>query len=77
MHLFDAIIRTSPEGSLKFNPPPYEYEYHLMPFDILSGDSRMRKVLSEGLSLKEETERWDAQAELFLADFRQLSLYAE
>ncbi len=77
MHLFDAIIRTSPEGSLKFNPPPYEYEYHLMPFDILSGDSRMRKVLSEGLSLKEETERWDAQTELFLADFRQLSLYAE
>ncbi len=77
MHLFDAIIRTSPEGSLKFNPPPYEYEYHLMPFDILSGDSHMRKVLSEGLSLKEETERWDAQTELFMTDFRQLSLYAE
>ena len=45
MHLFDAIIRTSPEGSLKFNPPPYEYEYRLMPFDILSGDSRMRGSL--------------------------------
>lgn len=77
MNLFDAIIRTSPEGSLKFNPPPYEYEYRLMPFDILSGDSRMREVLTKGLPLKEETERWEAQTETFLADFRQMSLYPD
>lgn len=75
LHLFDAIIRTSPSGALKFNPPPYEYEYRLIPFDILSGDSRMREVLSNGLSLKEETERWDAQTDLFQAEFRQMALY--
>lgn len=75
LHLFDAIIRTSPSGALKFNPPPYEYEYRLMPFDILSGDSRMREVLSNGLSLKEETERWEAQTDLFQAEFRQMALY--
>ena len=77
MHLFDAIIRTSPEGSLKFNPPPYEYEYRLMPFDILSGDSRMREVLTDGLSLKDETGRWEAQTESFLSDFRQMALYPD
>lgn len=77
MHLFDAIIRTTPAGAFSFNPPPYEYEYRLMPFDILSGDSRMREVLTEGLSLKEETERWKAQTELFLSDFSQIALYTE
>ncbi len=45
LELFDAIIETSPENSLRFNPPPYEYENHLMPFDILSGDSGMRECL--------------------------------
>lgn len=77
MHLLDAIIRTSPEGSLTFNPPPYEYEYRLMPFDILSGDSRMREVLVNGLSLSDEMERWDESISLFGAEFRQLALYDE
>ena len=77
MHLFDAIIRTSPEDSLKFNQPPYEYEYNLMPFDILSGDSRMREVLTGGLSLKDETERWESQTENFMAEFRQMALYTD
>ena len=36
--IFEAVIETSPPGSLIFNDPPYEYEYKLMPFDILSGD---------------------------------------
>ena len=45
LEIFDAIIETSPPGSLKFNMPPYEYEYNLMPFDILSGDSMMRTLL--------------------------------
>ncbi len=77
LHLFDAIIRTSPEGAMKFNPPPYEYEYRLMPFDILSGDSQMREVLTRGLSLREETDRWQVQAEIFIAEFRHVALYNE
>ncbi|TAL58656.1 MAG: DUF1343 domain-containing protein, partial [Bacteroidetes bacterium] len=39
LEIFDAIIETSAPDSLKFKIPPYEYEYKLMPFDILSGDS--------------------------------------
>ena len=76
-HLFDAIIKTSPSGSLRFNPPPYEYEYHMMPFDILSGDSRMRQVLEEGLSPDDEILRWDASIEAFKEEFRQMALYNE
>jgi hypothetical protein len=48
-----------------------------MPFDILAGDSRLREVLTEGLSLAEETERWEAQTETYLSEFRQMALYTE
>jgi uncharacterized protein YbbC (DUF1343 family) len=77
LHLFDAIIKTSPSGSLTFNLPPYEYEYRLMPFDILSGDSRMREVLEKGLSLEDEISRWDASIESFNIEFGQMTLYSE
>ncbi len=77
LHLFDAIIETSPEGALEFLPPPYEYEYDLMPFDILSGDSRMREVLSRRLSLSDEIARWEEQREPFMKEFSQMALYDE
>jgi uncharacterized protein YbbC (DUF1343 family) len=77
LHLFDAIIKTSPLDSLAFNPPPYEYEYRMMPFDILSGDSRMRLVLEQGLSLADEISRWDASIESFNKEFRQMALYTD
>jgi len=77
LNLFDAIIKTSPAGSLTFNPPPYEYEYRMMPFDILSGDSRMREVLENSLSLADEISRWDASIESFNKEFRQMALYTE
>ncbi len=77
LHLFDAVIKTSPLKSLQFKQPPYEYEYRLMPFDILSGDSRMREVLERGLSLADEISRWDVSIESFTAEFRQMALYEE
>ncbi|MDZ7634980.1 MAG: DUF1343 domain-containing protein [Bacteroidales bacterium] len=77
LHLFDAIKKTSPAGSMTFNPPPYEYEYRLMPFDILSGDGRMREVLEKGLSLSDEIARWDASIAEFTGEFRHLALYDE
>lgn len=77
LHLLDSIIRTSPPDSLRFNPPPYEYEYRLMPFDILSGDNRMREVLENGLSISDEISRWDASIESFSREFSQMALYSE
>ncbi len=77
LHLFEAIIKTSPEGSFRFNQPPYEYEYELMPFDILAGDSRTREVLELGLPLSDEFARWEEQTAGFLEEFRELALYDE
>jgi uncharacterized protein YbbC (DUF1343 family) len=75
LEIFDSIIRTSADGAFKFLPPPYEYEESLMPFDILSGDSVMRKVLENKLSLKEEKERWKYEISEFLKIFRAISAY--
>ena len=49
--------------SLKFKLPPYEYEYKLMPFDILSGDSGMRETLSSRKNIRAEKERWAHEIE--------------
>ena len=73
LEIADAVIETSPEGSLRFMPPPYEYETSLMPFDILSGDSVMREVLTNRLSLKNEKERWKEEIEIFKNEFSEIS----
>ena len=72
-----AIKKTSPRGAMKFNDPPYEYEYSLMPFDILSGDSRMREVIENGLPVNEEKERWKREIREFREKFRDVALYPE
>jgi uncharacterized protein YbbC (DUF1343 family) len=77
VEIFDAVIRTSPSGSLRFNEPPYEYEQNLMPFDILSGDSGLRETLQSRGSLEDEKERWAAEIEAFKKEFCPLSLYPE
>jgi uncharacterized protein YbbC (DUF1343 family) len=77
LEIIDAIIKTSPENSLKFNLPPYEYEYRLMPFDILSGDSFMRKALIKRDNTKYEKLRWKNEIEQYMDDFKQFSVYPE
>ena len=75
--IFEAIIETSPEGSLVFNPPPYEYEEHLMPFDILSGDSGMRECLINRQDISIEKERWRDEIEEFRKEFNHIAYYQE
>lgn len=77
LHVFDAIMETSPEGSLEFRDPPYEYEYNLMPFDILSGDSLMRESLIKRVPVSEEIERWNYEISLFRDEFRRFAVYPE
>jgi len=58
LKFFDAIIETSEPDSFSFKIPPYEYEYKMMPFDILSGDSGMRETLTGRKNIRIEKERW-------------------
>lgn len=75
--VFDAIIETSPADSLKFNPPPYEYEYKLIPFDILSGDSVMRTSLYQRVKPETEFQRWNSEISEFINEFSQIAFYKE
>jgi uncharacterized protein YbbC (DUF1343 family) len=75
LEIFDAIIETSPADSIIFNPPPYEYENHLMPFDILSGDSGMRECLIKRKDISIEKERWRYEIEEFRKEFSNVSHY--
>jgi len=77
LEIFDAIIETSPPDALRFKLPPYEYEYKLMPFDILSGDSGMRETLDSRANIKTEKERWLNDIEEFRKEFLDISAYAE
>jgi uncharacterized protein YbbC (DUF1343 family) len=77
IEIFDAIIETSSPDALKFKLPPYEYEYKLMPFDILSGDSGFRETLISRNNIRIEKERWAHEIEEFRKDFRQMALYPE
>lgn len=77
LEILDAIIETTPPGSLEFKMPPYEYEYKLMPFDILSGDSMMRTALVNRTPVSYEKQRWQSEIEEFKVEFRQISVYPE
>jgi uncharacterized protein YbbC (DUF1343 family) len=77
LEIIDAIIETSQAGSLEFNPPPYEYEYHLIPFDILSGDSTMRRSLQNRVPTRYEKQRWREEIEEFRKEFHDISAYSE
>lgn len=77
LEIFDAIIETSPPDALRFKLPPYEYEYKLMPFDILSGDSGMRETLVSRANIKTEKERWLSDIEEFRKEFLAIAAYAE
>jgi uncharacterized protein YbbC (DUF1343 family) len=77
LHIFDAIIATSPDGALRFIDPPYEYEEKLIPFDILSGDDGMRNCLANRSSLKDETDRWSEEHVSFLVEFAETARYPE
>jgi uncharacterized protein YbbC (DUF1343 family) len=77
LEIFNAIIETSAPDSLKFNLPPYEYEYNLIPFDILAGDSGMREILTERRNLKIEKERWTHEISEFRKEFSHFAVYAE
>lgn len=77
LEIFDAIIETSKPGSLVFKNPPYEYEYNLMPFDILSGDSGMRETLTGRKNISHEKERWIEEIGDFKKEFSSISFYSE
>ncbi|MFW5960112.1 MAG: exo-beta-N-acetylmuramidase NamZ domain-containing protein, partial [Chitinivibrionales bacterium] len=59
-----GITEVSDRG-FEFKDPPYEYEYTRMPFDILSGDTRLRDALMNNEDLRLLFEEWDEETAFF------------
>ncbi|MFN7982641.1 MAG: DUF1343 domain-containing protein [Vicinamibacterales bacterium] len=56
--LTEAFRDTSP-GAFEWREPPYEYEYTLLPFDILAGTKDTREQLEAGVKAEDIARSWE------------------
>ncbi len=59
-----AIHRLYPDH-FQWRPPPYEYVFDRLPFDILAGTDRLREQIEQDRPLREIEESWRADVERF------------
>ena len=62
--LMDMFRRFDPER-FAWRPPPYEYEHHKLPIDILAGSDLLRRDIESGRPLGDIVESWHADEEGF------------
>jgi len=72
--LLQAIIRLYHDKFFWLDPP-YEYEYKIMPIDILTGDPEIRRQLEFGDKLAPLAASWDPELAVFSEKCRDLQLY--
>jgi uncharacterized protein YbbC (DUF1343 family) len=63
------------ENCFQWKDPPYEYEFTLLPFDILCGSDQIRRLLETGCSLEEIVDSWREDLASFLKNRRPHLLY--
>ncbi|MFP4194036.1 MAG: exo-beta-N-acetylmuramidase NamZ domain-containing protein [Desulfobacterales bacterium] len=74
LKLLSAVINLFPKD-FAWNPPPYEYEYEKLPFDIITGDPEIRKHLEAGLDPSELEDRWLPGIRRYLEQVRPFYIY--
>jgi uncharacterized protein YbbC (DUF1343 family) len=72
--LLRAIATVHPE-SFAWKSPPYEYEQHHWPIDILAGGPSLRQVVEGKRSLKEAWAAWQKEADHWKTMARDIELY--
>ncbi len=75
LRLLQAIIRHHRE-SFKWKSPPYEYEYHNLPIDLIIGDKQIRRYIENLDNLDEIVRSWQPALNEFIAISRQFHLYS-
>ncbi len=73
-----VIIKTAAETYPRlfhWKSPPYEYEYHLPPIDIITGSRDFRNTVESGGSLTELMKQWDREASHFIREREGFLLY--
>jgi len=70
-----AALRAADPANFSWRPPPYEYEYEKMPFDILAGSSELREQIEAGVSVREIGRSWRAAVDEFLPIRQRFLIY--
>jgi len=70
-----AAYRELGGSEFRWKNPPYEYEYQLLPFEILCGTDRIRKALETGFEPSELESQWESDVEQFRGLRQQSLLY--
>jgi len=73
--LLQAMLILYPQ-SFRYKEPPYEYEYELLPMDLILGDGNLRQRLAAGENLLELEGEWQAELAEFEVIRRRYFLYA-
>jgi uncharacterized protein YbbC (DUF1343 family) len=74
--IIGAVIKAS-DRKFVFSDPPYEYDPVHKPFDILAGNSGLRRILETGGDLASEKEVWRKSYLKFTAAFSEVAHYPE
>jgi uncharacterized protein YbbC (DUF1343 family) len=70
-----TIRRLFPEHFC-WRPPPYEYEKHRMPFDILIGNAWVRKAIEKNMPIHDIQEQWQSELDRFKVLRKKYLLYS-
>jgi uncharacterized protein YbbC (DUF1343 family) len=62
--LTEAFRHAGP-AAFAWRPPPYEYERHKLPIDILAGSSELREQIEAGVEAREIARSWTPGVEAF------------
>jgi uncharacterized protein YbbC (DUF1343 family) len=63
--LLTEAFRAADPSSFEWRQPPYEYEYTLLPFDILCGTSDTREQIEAGVKAEEIARSWEGSVAEF------------
>jgi uncharacterized protein YbbC (DUF1343 family) len=74
--LLTEAFRAAGPSAFEWRQPPYEYEYKLLPFDILCGTSETREQIEAGVKAEEIARSWGPAVAAFDAVRRKFLLYA-
>jgi uncharacterized protein YbbC (DUF1343 family) len=72
--VIDALRAEDP-ARFAWREPPYEYEHHKQPIDILSGSSSLRRAVDAGERAETIARDWAALAAPFLGVRERFLLY--
>ncbi len=75
MALLQAIMRCYPD-QFQWKSPPYEYEYERLPMDLIIGDQKIRKQLTELISIDSLEASWRNSLQAYERMRRKYFLYS-